>query len=611
MEEFPVLIVGGGGCGLTLSIFLANLGVRSLLVERSREPVGQPRAHILNQRSMEIFAQHGIAGPVYAQGARPEHMQRIVFCTSLGGDGPLERRHLGNLDAYGGGALRERYEADCAFPATNLPLMQLEPLLRDLAEARAGATLRFHHELTAFEQDADGVTATIRDHGRGVEYRVRARYLVAADGGKTVGRTLGVEMLGPRRLRRMVNTFFSADLSPWIDDDGALITYILNPDGKGVWSGGGLVKSGPTRWGRDSESWVLFREVSADDPEVLDSASAAARVRELLRIPDLDVNVHVVGLWDIEGVVAKRYRFGRIFLAGDAAHRHPPVSALGLNTAFGDAHNLAWKLAWVLGARAGEALLDSYEAERQPVGARVAEWALNGFRMRGILDAAIGLVPGAHEANRQAFESLLADTPGGATRRAIFAEALNIQRIGPQAHAMEIGYAYETGALVADGTPPPARDPMGGRYEPTTRPGARLPHAWLERDGERVSTHLLVRRDAFTLFCDRAAPAWLTAVEQTARSLSIDIACIPIGAEGGWRDTEARWARLREMGPGDAVLVRPDGHVAWRCESAAENPATALEAALRAILRIQGAALPSSKRARGSAACRPITAFGG
>jgi 2,4-dichlorophenol 6-monooxygenase len=585
MQEIPVLIVGAGGCGLAMSILLSNLGVRSLLVERANQVVGQPRAHILNQRTMEIFRQQGIDAPVIAQGGRPEHMERIVFCTSLGGDGPLDRRQLGSLDAYGGGALRERYTADSPCNATNLPLMQLEPLLRSLAETRAPGQLRFHHELVAFEQDADGVTATVRDHDRGLEYPVRARYLVAADGGKTVGRALGVEMQGPRRLRRMVNTFFSADLSPWINDDGALITYILNPDGKGIWSGGGLVKSGPTRWDRHSESWVLFREVSPDDPEQLDADSALARLRELLRIPDLNARVHVVGLWDIEGVAARHYRVGRIFLAGDAAHRHPPVSALGLNTAFGDAHNLAWKLAFVLSGRASERLLESYESERQPVGARVAEWALNGFRTRSILDAAIGLVPGAHEANRQAFEALLADTPGGATRRAIFAEALNIQRIGPQAHDMEIGYAYETGALVPDGTPAPTRDPMASRYAPSTRPGGRLPHAWLTRGAQRVSTHQLVRPDGFTLFCSGAHMLWERAAQDAARGCSVTIDVVPVGPGGdAWHDLEGRWAALRGVAESGAVLVRPDAHVAWRSQDAPADAAAQFAQALATVL---------------------------
>lgn len=580
--EVPVLIVGGGGCGLCLSIFLADLGVGFLTVERNAVTTDHPRAHILNQRTMEIFRQHDLADLVYARGAKLEEMERIVFMTSLGGDGPLDRRIIGSLDGYGGGSLRERYEADSASRATNLPLNLLEPLLRQEADKRAPGCVRFHHELVSFEQDDAGVTARIRDHDSDREYLVRARFLIAADGGKTVGRTLGAELIGPRRLRKMVNTYFTADLSPWIDDDGALITYFINPDGHGQWAGGGLVKTGPTRWDRHSETWVFMRELLPDDPDVIDDENVKSRIRELLRLPDLDIEVHMIGRWDVQGVVARHYRFGRVLLAGDAAHRHPPVSALGLNTAVGDAHNLAWKLALMMTGKASDALLDTYESERQPVGARVSEWALNGFRMRSLIDTAIGLVPGQSEANRAAFERLFSDTPGGATAQAILAEAMRIQRIGPQAHDMEIGYSYERGAVVPDGTPAHERDPLAGNYRPTTRPGSRLPHAWVTQRGDRRSTHDLLQRGSFLLLCE--SEVWREAARRVGELLDVRIGVVALGCGDGWQDADGGWRRLCEVDLTGAVLVRPDGHVGWRSIDAPDDPVAALVAAVREVL---------------------------
>jgi len=234
--EIPVLIVGGGGCGLCLSILCADYGVAALAVERNQTTTDHPRAHILNQRTMEIFRQHGLADEVYRQGTPAAMMERISFRTSLGGDGPLDRRLIGDIDGYGGGALRVRYEADSACRATNLPLMQREPLLRSVAEARAPGSVRFHHEL--------------------------------------------------------------------------------------------------------------------------------------LRLPGIELKIHKIGRWDVEGVVARRYREGRALLAGDAAHRHPPVSAPGLNTAFGDAHNLVWKRALVLSGKASDAIPKPPESPRHAASRR-------------------------------------------------------------------------------------------------------------------------------------------------------------------------------------------------------------------------------------------------
>ena len=579
-----IVIVGGGGCGLSLTLFLQNLGVPTLTIERNPSTTDLPRAHILNQRTLEMFAQHGFADAVYAEGSSLEAMGRISFRTSLGGDGPFDRRKIGDLDGYGGGELRERYEADSAYRATNLPQIQLEPLLRRLAESRAPGTVRFHHELLRFEQDATGVTAWIRDHDRGSEYSVRVRYMVAADGGKTIGRMLDVPMEGPRKLRKMVNAFFSADLSRWVDDDTVLLFYFISPDAVGVWGGGGLLKAGPTKWDRHSESWVFMRELHPDDPDVIDEENVKQRIRELLRIPDLPITMHKMGRWDVEGVAAKQLRVGRVFLSGDAAHRHPPVSALGLNTAFADSHNLAWKLALALSGKAGDGLLDSYHSERRPTGARVAEWALNGFRVRGLIDAAIGIEPGDREATSAAFSALFADTPGGATRRAILDEVMRIQRIGPQAHDMEIGFQYADGALVGDGTPPIQRDPMASVYQPNTRPGSRLPHAFVERDGRRVSTHDLVPRGGFALFVGAEGAVWQAAVSTSAQRFGVAIDLVQVGGASGWRDVIGQWTKVCGVGATGAILARPDAHVGWRVSAAPTQPAAALEAALARIL---------------------------
>ena len=582
--ETSVLIVGGGGCGLSSSIFLSDLGVDHLLVERHSTTSHLPKAHYLNQRTMEVFRQHGVADSVYEVGTPIENFGKVRWSTSLGGDGPLDGRTFYTIDAFGGGSLLDTYTRDSPCLSSNYPQIRLEPLLRKHAEERAPDRIRFGHELLDLTQNAEGVSAVLKNRETDEILDVRARYVIAADGGKTVGPKLGVTMQGPSGLLDMVAIHFGADLSEYWDES-CLITWFSNPEGAGSWSSGAMVPMGPT-WGKHSEEWVLYFAFPPDDPARHDEAAIVPRIRDLLKLPDLDLKVHRVSHWILEGVLADRYQVGRVFMAGDAAHRHPPTTGLGLNTAIQDAHNLAWKLAAVLDGRADDALLDSYEAERQPVGVRNVDWAMFTFLNHLVIDAGLGLMPGQPpEAHKAAFEAFFEDTPMGATRRSRAAEVIETQRTEFQAHDVEIGFYYSNGALVPDGTEPPEQDPMGGRYTPTTRPGHRLPHAWLERNGERISTHDLTEESSsFALIVGEDGEPWCGAAAQVAKDLGVEIKAVRVGDGGDFGDATGSWDRLRQVGDDGAVLVRPDNHVAWRSPDRPENPEGALAEAVKTIL---------------------------
>jgi len=583
--DVPVLIVGGGGCGLSASLFLSNLGVEHVLVERHATTSHLPKAHYLNQRTMEVFRQHGIAESIYEVGTPAHQMGKVRWLTSLGGDGPLDRRTIFEMDAFGGGAMAERYLADSPCPSGNYPQLRLEPLLRRHAEQRAPGRVRFSHELVELAQDGDAVTAVVRDREADTTYRVRADYVIAADGGKTVGAMLGVTMEGPTGLLDMVSTHLSADFSEWADES-SLITWFLNPDGGGGWASGVMVPMGPT-WGAHSEEWVVHFTFGPDDPDRFDEQAIVPRIRELLKLPDLDITVHKVSHWILEGVLADRYQVGRVFMAGDSAHRHPPTTGLGLNTAIQDAHNLAWKLAAVLKGQAAPSLLDTYQPERQAIGMRNVDWAMFTFLNHMVIDAGIGLMPGATPAeNKAAYEAFFADTPMGATRRARGEYVVQTQRTEFQAHDLEIGFRYEQGALVSDGTQPPAADPMGSTYHPTTRPGHRLPHAWLTAsDGARVSTHDLAGRDGFALLTGPDGAAWTEAAGAAAEKLGVPVRVVRIGsANEDHIDSDGTWAEVREISDAGAVLVRPDNHVAYRALDAVEDTTATLTTALTTVL---------------------------
>lgn len=596
--EVPVLIVGGGGCGLSSSIFLSDLGVDHLLVERHATTSHLPKAHYLNQRTMEIFRQHGVADSVYEVGTPIENFGKVRWRTSLGGNGELDQRNIFEMDAFGGGTLRDRYEADSPCMSSNYPQLRLEPLLRRHAEERAPDRIRFHHDVVDWEQAEDGVTATVHNRDTDERLTVKARYLIAADGGRTFGPRLGVQMTGPTGMVDMVSTHFSADLSDYWDDE-SLITWFLNPEGESSWGAGAMVQMGPT-WGRKSEEWVVHFAFRPDDPERFNEEAIVPRLRELLRLPDLDLSVHKVSHWILDRIVAEQWRVGDIFLAGDAAHRQPPTTGLGLNTGVQDVHNLAWKLAHVLAGRASDALLDSYQSERKPVSTHGADWALLAFSNHTLIDAGIGLIPGAPvEANTAAFHALFADTLMGEALRARAAEAIGTQRFEFQAHDVEIGFSYQTGALVADGTEAPPRDPTGVIYTPATRPGHRLPHAWLNRNGERVSTHDLAGQNGgFVLITGTGGQAWADAAVTAGEKVGVEIRAVRVGVGGDYGDPTGTWSELRQIDDDGAVLVRPDNHVAWRCPTAPHSPQEALAEAVEAILgRSHALRGPESDRA--------------
>ncbi len=580
--DVPVLVVGGGGCGLSSSIFLSNLGVRHLLVERHPGTSVLPKAHYLNQRTMEIYRQHGVADAIYEVGCPIEKFGQIRWMTSLGGDGPLDRKEIHRMDAFGGNSLRQRYEADSPVSSCNYPQLRLEPLLRAEAEKRAPGAIRYHHEVLDWDQKHSGLAVRVADHRSGQTFTVGSRYVIAADGGKTIGPRLGVQMVGPTGMVDMVSTHFSADLSDYWDDR-TLITWFLNPEGESSWGAGAMVQMGPT-WGRHSEEWVVHFAFRPDDPERFNEQAIVPRLRELLRLPDLDLKVHKVSHWILDRIVAERWRVGDIFLAGDAAHRQPPTTGLGLNTGILDAHNLTWKLAQVLAGSATDKLLDTYESERKPSSSDGADWALLAFGNHTVIDAGIGLVPGAPvEANTAAFHALFADGLLGEALRARAKETIGTQRFEFQAHDVEMGFRYRQGALVDDGSAPAPRSPTGTVYTPTSRPGHRLPHAWLAKDGTRLSTHDITgARGAFALITGRDGQAWADAAGVAAEKFGVTISVARIGT--GYIDCDDTWASVGEIGTQGAVLVRPDNHVAWRSRNLDENPAYTLTSALGTVL---------------------------
>lgn len=597
--EIPVLIIGGGGCGLASSIMLSNLGIDHVLVESHPVTAHLPKASLLSQRTAEILDQHGVWAEVMKIGAPPEQMKSFNYMTNIGGDGPTDHFTFGRIPCYGCNndpGLDEdyaRYRKDSAYAHCNLPLIRLEPLLRVEAEKRNAGKVLFNHRMVSFKEECEYVVVKVLDRATEKIKTFRAQYVIAADGGKTIPASLGIEYEGVRGLADATSIHFKADLSAYWPDDGVLISYLIGLQGREYalslgstmfaadWSA--LVVTGPT-WGKKSEEWVLHYGLGQIHPplESISDTTMKEAIRGTLNIPDLEMEISTISRWHIDGVHAKTYQTDRVFLAGDAAHRHPPASGLGLNTGIGDAHNITWKLAAVLKGHLSADLLKTYQEERQPVGKRVVDWAMLSFMNIRILDGATGLLPGGKQMlpmNEETIKRILSQDFDGSARREVFRQIMQSQRIETSPHDIDLGSIYQAGAIVPDGFGAAIPDPRGYLYDPLARPGHRLPHAYLKKAGvngtwqgevratwlkgqERVSTHhLLDGKGTWVLITDDTAHS-----DQWAKTIPKNCRIVRIGCRGDFEDETGQWSETSglEVGKGGAVLVRPDAYVAFR-----------------------------------------------
>jgi 2,4-dichlorophenol 6-monooxygenase len=587
--EEPVLIVGGGPAGLSASVMLSDFGIDHLLVERHPGLGIAPKAHIISPRTLEIYGQHGFAEDVYTDGSPRENNATVRWFTSLAGDRPWDRQNFFTVDSWAGGGLADYYSALTPYLHGNWQQNRLEPGVRKHAEQRNPGKLLFNHELVELSQDDDGVTATIRDRGADETYTVRSQYLIGADGGKVVGPSVGIPMLGAPPFVAAYSLHFKADLSSYLDDDDCVIRLFARPEPGGPISMCGLLAMGPT-WDRHAVDWALHVILPMDEawhPGKGTKEQDLAAIREQIGIPDLEAEIVGTSDWLIEATVAERYSEGRVFIAGDACHRHSPMGGLGLNTAIQDVHNLTWKLAEVLKDKADPALLDTYSAERQPVGLRNMVFSTGCFYRH--LSAAIAgftAIPGAPaEYTEATLTALFSDTPDGANRRQALKEFFQPIRYEFQCADIELGYFYgDGGALVPDGSEAPPSDPTGHLTVQTTRPGHRLPHAVIDDGSGPRSTHTLLPTGGFLVLAGPEGRGWVDAAREIAERRGITVAAHTIGDGGDIADPSGTWEALRGHGADGAILVRPDGHVAYRAADAGADPQRALEQAFDAVL---------------------------
>ncbi len=545
--DTPVLVVGAGPAGTTTALLLARLGVACRVVERRATPQPAPAAHVVNARTLEIFRAAGVDMEAIADACQdPVDAGHVFFMTTLAG------QELGRLPyEQQGDDMLELTPT----PLRNLSQHRLEPILADTVRRTPSVALAYRHTWESAVQDDGGVTSRVRDDANGTVYEVRSRWLIAADGAASpVRRALGIAPIGPDRLQSFVMIHLEANFRTLVGERRGVLYWTSAPDATGTFVAHDL-----------DRTWVYMHPFDPDRESVADydEARCTAIVRRALGSADTPFTIRTVRAWTMTAQVAERYRERRTFLVGDAAHRFPPTGGMGLNTGVQDAHNLAWKLVAVDAGRASDALLDTYERERRPVAQRNADVSLqNAMRLMEVYRALADVDPAERAAGTI--------TVSAALRTAIADQAEHFDMLG-----LQLGFAYDAGAIAADG---PVAAPSAIRtYVPSALPGARLPHAWVVRDGRRISSLDLVTYDRFTLVVGPHGGAWAEAAAELE-----SLAVVTIGRDVD--DPAGTWTRLLALEPSGTILVRPDQHVAWRAEHAVADPRLALTRALDGIL---------------------------
>ena len=575
-----VLIVGTGPAGSSTAALLSSYGIDNVLINNYSWLAGTPRAHITNQRTMEVLRDLGkeVEAEAYLHATEQDLMGENIFCTSLAGE------ELGRMKSWGKHP-NSRAEHLLSSPSfmNDLPQTFMEPLLYKTACSR-GTQSRMSTQYLSHIEDEDGVLSTCLDKLSNKEIKIRSKYLVGADGGNSkVAENIDLPFEGKMGVGGSMNILFKADLSKYVAHRPSVLYWVLQPGADIGGIGMGLV-----RMIRPWNEWLIVwgYDINQPAPKV-DKDFATKVARDLVGDPELEIDLLSVSTWTVNNMYAKKMSKGRVFCAGDATHRHPPSNGLGSNTSIQDGFNLAWKLAYVIKDKAGAELLDTYSIERSPIAKQIVTRANQSIAEFGPIFEALGLTDTQDPVKmKKNMDERKQNSPKAEKQRQALREAIAFKKYEFDAHGVEMNHRYKSNSVLTEGDKEPEfKKDKELFYQPTTYPGARIPHAWVyDKTGVKHSILDLCGKGNFSILTGIGGEEWLKAAKNIETQLGIKIQCNIIGPDQDFEDHAGEWSSIREISDSGLILVRPDQHICWRSKDMMSNSSEKLMDVMKKIL---------------------------
>ena len=584
--ETPYLIAGAGPAGASLACFLAQHGLKGIMIAKAPGTSHQPRAHITNPAALECMRDIDLEEECLKNSTSGDCMTHTRWCRTMAGEEWARIYSWGNQPDRQG-----EYEAMSPCRHVDLPQTLFEPIIVKYALNR-GWKVRFDSEFVKYERDSptSPITSTIKDAVTGCTYKIRSKYLFGCDGAQSpIMKQLDIPLKRDEGQGLAINLLLEADLSKHIKYRTGNLHWVFTPE----------IDYEPWEWAclcRMVRAWhewmfIIIPQPGFEDFKIRPSNEQyLKRARQIIGDDSIPIKILDVAKWYINEIVAERYSDGNIFCLGDAVHRHPPFNGLGSNTCVQDAYNLAWKVAYVEQGLANPSILETFSQERQPIGEGVIRRANQGLRDHGPVYEALGVLPEDREERIRQHNELAAPTKVGRERRERLRKAVKYTEHEFGGIGQEMNQWYESDAIyLADEPAPRATAPEDKvlNYQIITYPGSRLPHAWLNKrtpSQPPISTQDLAGKKAFCLLTGPGGAAWKEAAYEACRYLGVVVNVYSIGWCQDWEDVYGDWARRREVEEDGCVLLRPDRVVCWRSKEMRGDAKKQLLHVLRSVL---------------------------